>query len=207
MELAEDPVQLLTRLATVLCNGNEEEDDLSSPESSSTEDSTMGKKEVFFESTVQRIRRSLRLSECESVESSSSPYSPKAASSFGRATGQRLLVRNRRASEAHPGTFDHRGSIKSHHRLVLEVETKKVNPRTFKRSVSESEPRNHSLNLVSMPLPSKNITSGWSQVKGDLPTGQNCTTDNANQPIASVAEFCDILDRVQSSRQNCAALT
>ncbi len=203
MELAEDPVQLLTRLATVLCNGNEEEDDLSSPESSSTEDSTTGKKEVLFESTVQRIRRSLRLSECESVESSSSPYSPQAAHSFGRATGQRL-VRNRRASEAHPGTFDHRGSIKSHHRLVLEVETKRVNPRTFKRSVSESE-RNYSLNHVSIPLPSKKITSGWSQVKGDLP--KNCTTDNANQPIASVAEFCDILDRVQSSRQNCAALT
>lgn len=208
MQLSEDPVQLLTRLATVLCKQNEE-DDLSSPdESSSTEDYQHDKKDAIIDSTIQRIRRSLRISECESVEPetklkfSSPPYSPKSIRSFGRVTGQRF-ARNRRASEAHTATnFYHRGSIKSHHRLMFEVETKCENPRTFKRSVSER--KSNSTEDVHL---SEKIVSGppLSQVKKDVLTGEHYTTENTSQPIASIAEFCHLLDRVQVSRQNSAA--
>lgn len=205
MESNEDPLQLLTRLATVLCDVNQE-DDLSIPETSISEvEHSQENRDIRKESAFDRIRRSLRLSRNRSGEEPPcSPFSSKVQGGFQTGNVNRIFTdrRVRHVSESHSQTIaDCSGSMKSHRQLILEQETKPSSE--FKRSRSEKFAPNKNASVSSLGI---TLSSDWlHQLKKDLPAGAIRNTDNTARTESSTAaavKLCDMLDRVQISRQS-----
>ncbi|EFX86381.1 hypothetical protein DAPPUDRAFT_98013 [Daphnia pulex] len=213
IEFNEDPVQLLTRLASALCDENED-DDLSSPDTSTSEiEHTKEINEVDLESTFQRIRRSLHLPKnSRTAHTPRSPApSPKVETDLKMANvhPHRFAInrRLRHVSENHDHVIlNCDGSMKSKQRLMLNNVAKLENPHEFKRSFSERfSPNRDSFDSSFQFKPASDCFT----LKLDVsPTGTISNADSNTQtdlPNATVIEFCHILDRVQVSRENSAS--
>ncbi|KAI9562265.1 hypothetical protein GHT06_013230 [Daphnia sinensis] len=208
MESIEDPLQLLTRLATVLCN-DDQENDLSIPEISISEvEHSQENRDICKESAFDRIRRSLRLSRNRSGEEPPCPpfsSNVQRGSQTGNVNRIRTDRRVRHVSESHSQTItDCSGSMKSHRQLIIEQERKPASE--FRRSRSEKFAPNKGASISSL---SDTPSLDWShQSKKDLLVGAICNTDNAartGSPTIAAVKLCDMLDRVQISRQSTRA--
>lgn len=114
--------------------------------------------------------------------------------------------RSRRLSETRNPNVSHnpfnystyRDSIRNQCRLAFDAENKEVQPgprRMFNRSVSESN------------APPRQVRFNWPSLNNNAAGANNSITENPSNEEkstekASVAEFCDLLDRVQISSQN-----
>ena len=191
---------MLTRLAAVLCDENEDED-LTSPNSSTFEiDHANDHKGVDLESAFHRIRRSLHLSKnsCNGQIPCPTP-SPKEETDVTNAHPFATNRRVRHVSENHSHVIlDLYRSMKRNQKLMPDASTTTVKPQEFKRSLSERFPPNHIF-----PASSVHFTpvSHRAQLKNDLLwTGTICNPGSSNTqkdlPNASVVEFCHMLDCV-----------
>jgi len=211
-EFDEDPVQLLSRLASVLCDENEN-DDLSSLDTSTSDiDHTNDHKDVDLESTFQRIRRSLHLPKnSHSGQSPCSPPSTKVETNFkmNSVHPHRFAInrRVRHVSENHSHVnLDCDGSLKRNQRLVLNDVTKSENPHKFKRSFSErfSPYRDSSASSFQF-TPASYCFQSKKDVSLTVTISNSDSKPQTDLPNASVVKFCHILNRVQISRENSAS--
>ncbi|XP_059350433.1 uncharacterized protein LOC130685524 isoform X2 [Daphnia carinata] len=205
MESVEDPLQLLTRLATVLCN-DDQEDDLSIRETSISEvDQSQENRNICKESAFDLIRRSLRLSRNRSSEEPPClPFSPKVQGGLQTGNVNRIFTgkRVRHVSESHTQTItDCNGSMKSHQQLILEQEKKPASE--FRRSSSEKFAPNKCTSISSFSI---TPSPDWSrQLEKGLVAEAIRSTDNTARtepPTAAAVKLCHMLDRVQISRQS-----
>lgn len=197
-------MELLTRLASVLCNDNEEED-ISLPETMITDvEHSLEKKEICEESAFDRIRRSLRVTKNSNDDHSRSPSPLKVQGVFLKENEHSIVTdrRVRHVSESHrESILNCRGSMRSPRQLLLVQETSE-----FKRSNSEKF------------APIKNMVPSFiftppsdcsHQLKKNVPGGVICNMDNTARnewPInADVVKLCDMLDHIQISRQSNSA--
>jgi hypothetical protein len=203
----------LTRLASALCDENED-DDLSSPDTSTSEiEHAKDINEVDLESTFQRIRRSLHLPKnSRTTHAPRSPApSPKVEADLKMASvhPHRFAInsRIRHVSENHDHVIlNCNGSMKSKQRLMVNNVEKSENPHEFKRSFSERFSPNRDSFASSFQF---KPASDCFQLNLDASsTGTISNADSntqTNLPNATVVEFCHILDRVQVSRENSAS--
>lgn len=211
-------MQLLTRLAAVLCDENEnEEDDQELPEIEETDqqNTTEHYKNILPvpETIMQRINRSLRFSgRAPGIRtafsrqlSSSTPSSPKMGVGFG-SVGRRFAIKNCIRLNGESKNLEYNPTFRSQQQLALENEAGKLNARLSNRSFSESNSLNQTVSSDTFPL-------DVAKLKEETMVGENCSCTFTNQtavPIPAIVEFCDILDRVgpiQVSRRNSAEST
>lgn len=203
----------MTRLASALCDENED-DDLSSPDTSTSEiEHTKEINEVDLESTFQRIRRSLHLPKnSRNAHTPRSPApSPKVETDLKMANvhPHRFAInrRVRHVSENHDHVIlNCDGSMKSKQRLMLNNVAKLENPHEFKRSFSERfSPNRDSLDSSFQFKPASDFFTLNLDVSSTGTISNADSNTQTNLSNATVVEFCHILDRVRVSRENSAS--
>lgn len=206
--LQEDPVELLTRLATVLCQELDEGDCSNSQSSDSTETATMQSddgdaEELKSESALERFRRSLRRLSTISQLVTPPDSVEKSHDSNHKATdedGERATHLCRLSERDHQTvSLAYSDSVNSRHGLIQQAvadrNAARVARRPFQRSFSESQ----------APAGNREESHGFFDhisplymVNAPTPLRGNDETDiDSSVSPMSIEEFCDILDQVQ----------
>lgn len=166
------------------------------------EHSNTEEQKTLMEAAINRIRRSLRLSVQSRASSFSSP--PFRLPDLHRGSTRRPSIpnirRTRHVSECLSAVVvEDNPNTKHNQSSVVKTETEKPNWRSYKRSLSESHSSQKTSKVSSFDYSS---SIEQPQLKDPSDTNRCTPSETDSMPVPSVAEFCDILDRVQISHQN-----